>query len=69
MSYKLVKQITNLHNNMSSKLQRQFAAKEFVQFLSDGKRIINIDESVLNVTDQRRRGWTAHFVKNRVTNC
>jgi transposase len=25
--------------------------------LTEGKRLINIDESVLNQTDKRRRGW------------
>ncbi|KEJ82697.1 hypothetical protein OXYTRIMIC_744 [Oxytricha trifallax] len=64
MTYKQVKQITNLHINNSSKLQRQYAAQQFVLFLNEGKRIINIDESVLHQTDERRKGWTAPYVKS-----
>ena len=41
----------------SSKLQRQYAAASYIRLLRDHKRIINIDESVINSTDRRTQGW------------
>jgi transposase len=35
--------------------------------LTEGKRLINIDESVLNQTDKRRRGWFKKGQKNFVS--
>ena len=36
--------------------------------MSDNKRIINVDESVLRLTDHRKRGWLLTGKHNLVTN-
>lgn len=33
------------------------AAAYYIEYMAEGKNIINIDESVLNQTDERQRGW------------
>jgi hypothetical protein len=43
------------------------AAAHFITALQQGKRIINIDESVLHFTDHRRRGWLPAGKHNQVT--
>ena len=43
------------------------AASYYIQFLAQGKNIINIDESVLNQTDERQRGWCQPGQRNMVT--
>jgi hypothetical protein len=35
--------------------------------MSEGKTLINIDESVLNKTDERQRGWYFPGKRNMVT--
>ena len=40
------------------------AAAKFIEYLAAGKRIINIDESSLSATDNRRRSWVGFGVKN-----
>ena len=64
MSYKKVGIVTPQHNKEENLLQRQFAAHEYIGFLTENKRIINIDESVLRLTDHRNRGWVASRAKN-----
>jgi len=53
MSYRKVKPITVTHNKLQARLQRQMAAAYYIEYLAGGKNIINIDESVLNQTDER----------------
>lgn len=36
--------------------------------LYHGKKIINIDESVIKFTDHRNRGWIPKLMQNKVTN-
>jgi hypothetical protein len=67
LRYKKADPITFRHNLHESKLQRQYAAKWYIKFLAEGKRVINVDESVLNQTDKRRRGWFAKDQKNFVS--
>lgn len=43
------------------------AAKHFILNLIKGKRLINIDESVLRITDHRKRGWMSRSQQNMVT--
>ena len=43
---------------LSSKLQRQYAAMNFINLLDQGMTIINIDESIIEETDCRKRGWS-----------
>ena len=57
MSYRKVKPVNEAHNKLQAKLQRQLAASYFIEYMVQGKTIINIDESVLNKTDERERGW------------
>lgn len=59
MSYKKIKRINIRHNLKVSKLQRQYAAGQFIINLDAGKTIINIDESIIDQTDFRRKGWAA----------
>ena len=58
LSYKRVKRISRRHNLEVSKLQRQYAAYQFINQLHSGKTIINIDESLIDETDFRNRGWS-----------
>ena len=66
VSYRLVRPITSQHNNPSAKLQRQLAASYFIRNMIRGKRIINVDESVIRQTDHRKRGWIAREKHNMV---
>lgn len=67
VSYRLVRPISNLHNSITSKLQRQFAASYFIKYMIESKRIINVDESVIRYTDHRKRGWYPKHKHNMVT--
>jgi hypothetical protein len=67
VTYRRIKPIKPIQNAPSAKLQRQLAAAKFIEALHSGKRIINIDESVLRYTDSRLRGWVATKQKNMVT--
>jgi hypothetical protein len=67
LSYRKVKAVNLAHNKMQAKLQRQLAASYYIEYLVQGKRIINIDESVLNKTDERERGWCRPGKNNMVT--
>ena len=58
MSYKRLKRINYRHNVNSSKLQRQYAAQQLINFLYSGKTVINIDESIIDETDFRKKGWS-----------
>ena len=62
--YKRLGIITPNHNKLEGRLQRQLAASHFIENLAQGTRIINIDESVLRNTDERRYGWVGVRVKN-----
>ena len=57
VTYRRIKPIKPIQNAPSAKLQRQLAAAKFIEALHSGKRIINIDETVLRYTDARLRGW------------
>ena len=57
MSYRSISHITERMNFLECKLQRQFAAKEYIYALWNKRRIISIDESSLGSTDCRKRGW------------
>jgi hypothetical protein len=43
------------------------AAAYYIEYMAEGKNIINIDESVLNQTDERQRGWCKPGQRNMVT--
>ena len=67
LSYRKVKPISATHNKLQAKLQRQMAAAYYIEYMVQGKTIINIDESVLNQTDERQRGWCKPGQSNMVT--
>ncbi len=48
-SYKNVNPITANHNSLKSKLQFQYASRQYIQALSKRKRIINMYESILRI--------------------
>ena len=56
-SYRKVKPITVTHNKQPAKLQWQMAAAYYIRYMAESRTIINIDESTLNKTDERQRGW------------
>ena len=57
MSYRKFHHTTPNHNYLCNKLQKQLAAYQYIMDLSSGKEIINIDESIIDNTDNRRHGW------------
>ena len=65
-SYRLIKAIMPIHNEFRCKLQRQFAARFFIEALHSGKTIINIDEAVIQHTEHRKRGWLMRGRLNQV---
>ncbi len=62
--YKRVLPISSAHNSHRNLLLRQYAAAKYIDALAGGRTIINIDESVIRVTDSRRRGWIGIRRKN-----
>jgi hypothetical protein len=56
-TYRKLKPIRAIQNEPNAKLQRQYAACKYIEALHEGKRIINIDESVIRFTDHRIHGW------------
>lgn len=67
-TYRIIRAIKPAHNHPSAKLQRQYAASQMIKLLHSGKKIINIDESVIKFTDHRIRGWIQKGKRNLVTN-
>ena len=67
LSFKKIKPITATHNKLQAKLQRQLASAYYIEYMTKGKTIINIDESVVNKTDERQHGWCFPGKNNMVT--
>ena len=67
MKYKQIKPINFNHNSSINKLKRQYSSSKSIEFLSAGKRIINIDESSISCTDSRSREWWHIKQKNQET--
>jgi len=57
MSYKKIKSVALHANSDKNRILRQRFAIELVNLLNAGKRIINVDESWLGMTDFRRQKW------------
>ncbi len=64
MRYRSPGLITPEHNLEDKLLQRQYAAAQYIGFLTNGKTLLNIDESSLRSTDHRKRGWVNPKKKN-----
>jgi DDE superfamily endonuclease len=67
LSYKGIKNINPLFDSPEAKLQRQFAASQFLINMTSGHTIINIDESSLYETDTRRKTWAPRSKKKFLT--
>ena len=67
VSYRKLRPVSTLYNTLDSCLQRQYAASYYIKFVQSNKRIINIDESNLSLTEFQRRGWLIKGVKNKAT--
>ena len=64
MQYRRI-QVVALHtNSMKNRILRQQFSIQLVNLLNQGKRIINVDESWLNMSDYRRMKWRAHGDNN-----
>ena len=55
-------------NSIVNKKKRLKAAVIYVNNLYDGKIVINIDESIVSSTDERKYSWLQSGVTNIVTN-
>ena len=58
LTYKKCRPFSSIGNNDKAKYERQVAAFNYIDFLSDGKRVINIDESIFYTTDSRTMTWS-----------
>jgi hypothetical protein len=67
LSYRRLGLITPSHNSEQNLCQRQAAASHYIELLHQGKCIINVDESVLRMTDHRKRGWMPYTRRNFVS--
>ena len=67
MSYKRVLHTAYLANSDRSLVLRQKFAKMMLPLLSQGKRIINIDESSIPFLDFRHRKWGFKTEKNTLS--
>jgi hypothetical protein len=52
-TYRKVKPIGMINNNPTAKLERQIAAAKYIEVLHKGHRLIDVDESVIRLTDHR----------------
>ena len=68
-TYRKIKPIRVIQNNLAAKLQRQFAASKFIEALHRNDRLISVDESVLRFTDHRQSGWVRMDNRNQTTTC
>ena len=66
MRYRKVVPISIRTNSEKNLVCRQQFALKYLRALLDGKVILNVDESWLNMTDFRRRKWQAHRSTNSV---
>jgi hypothetical protein len=57
MRYRKVVPISIRTNSEKNLVCRQQFALKYIHALLDGKTILNVDESWLNMTDFRRRKW------------
>ena len=67
VSYRKLRPVLYLYNNLKSKLERQLAASVYIDYLETERRIINIDESIITLTEHQKRGWLVKGVKNKAT--
>ena len=51
VSYRKLRPVSYLYNNLKSKLEKQLAASVYIDYLETERRIINIDESIITLTE------------------
>jgi hypothetical protein len=51
MRYRVLGVVSQHYDSQFNLLQRQVAASEYIKLLSNGREIINIDESIIRTTD------------------
>lgn len=56
-TYRKISPITAQQNSARNKKKRRAAAIQYIKLLHAGKRIINVDESVVNCTENRQYSW------------
>ena len=57
LSYRRIKRVVHAGNSERCKVLRQLYARKMLELFSQGKHIVNIDESWVPVSDFRRRCW------------
>ena len=57
LSYRRVKRVAHVGNSERNRVLRSLYAQKMLQVYSQGKHVINIDETWLPETDFRRRCW------------
>lgn len=67
MRYRKIKDITKNSNSEKNQVLRQQFALNLIKILQMGKRIINVDETWINMQDFRRRKWRPHGSTNSVS--
>lgn len=67
VSYRKLRPVAYQYNNMQSKLQRQYAAAHYINLMKSSTRIINVDESIITLTENRKRGWLIKGISNKAT--
>ena len=66
MKYKIVKRIAFQGNSDKNLILRQQFGIRFLNLLTSGKRILNIDETLLSDTSFQRKKWRLHGFTNTV---
>ena len=67
MSYKKVTSVSLHANSEKNRVLRQRFALQLIGLLNQGKRILNVDETWLGMTDFRRMKWRARGSNNSVS--
>lgn len=65
-TYRRLKRIEFHANSKNHIIARQKFAMQMIEFLKQGKRIINVDETWINQKDFRRRCWRKRGVSNSI---
>ena len=59
LSYRKIKRVPFTGNSEINKVLRSLYAQKMLQIYSQGKHVVNIDETWIPETDFRRRRWAA----------
>ena len=66
LTYRKLSRIEIHANSAKNIILRQRFGKLLIDLLSQGKRVINIDETWINEKDFRRKCWRQRYVSNTV---